>query len=223
MLIARPPHYGSAVKFSASARVEPGDVLLLTSLSDMREWVHLQRCYPLATVVAAYSDPRLALGMGLQSKGCCVISIVDDAPLMPQLRGALCDSTTASERVVAWVSAVRGIRRARLWWVREALEMALLPSSRTKIQGPRRATAVGLTARAWRRVGVGLRSVLAVQRSPRTPVAHVAEQLGLHDGASLSRQIYSAFGHRPTEVRQRLGFAWLLSPVLGVPHNSAGE
>lgn len=65
-------------------------------------------------------------------------------------------------------------------------------------------------ASEWFRLGKALHAAMELQRQDASPVTRVAYRLGYHDGSSLSRQLHGVFGRRPTFVRPRLGWLWLL-------------
>ncbi len=62
----------------------------------------------------------------------------------------------------------------------------------------------------WFRLAQALNGAMALQRAHKTSVSHVAHGLGYHDASSLSRQLNTVFGHRPSFIRPRLGWPWLL-------------
>ena len=78
----------------------------------------------------------------------------------------------------------------------------------------RRLTLQGLPVPShWLQVGRLLRVATRLQNSDAT-VASVAFEHGYPDGFSLSNQMERLVGHRPTEVRRRLGWEWLVEAWL---------
>lgn len=78
----------------------------------------------------------------------------------------------------------------------------------------RRLTQQGLPVPShWLQVGRLLRVAIRLQNSDAT-VSSVAFELGYPDGFSLSNQMERLLGHRPTEVRRRLGWEWLIEAWL---------
>jgi len=78
----------------------------------------------------------------------------------------------------------------------------------------RRLTAGGLPVPShWLQMGRLLRVAFRLQNSEAT-VSSVAYQLGYPDGFSLSNQMERLIGYRPTEVRGRLGWEWLVESWL---------
>ncbi len=61
----------------------------------------------------------------------------------------------------------------------------------------------------WLQVGRLLRVILRLQNSHET-VSSIAFECGYPDGFSVSNQMERLLGHRPTEVRERLGWEWIL-------------
>lgn len=61
----------------------------------------------------------------------------------------------------------------------------------------------------WLQVGRLLRVILRLQNSSET-VASVAFEFGYPDGFAVSNQMERLLGYRPTEVRERLGWEWIL-------------
>lgn len=80
------------------------------------------------------------------------------------------------------------------------------------IDPPRMRNQLGrVSPSAWYWLGKGIRTALALQKNPDNSVAYIAYTvLGFHDGASLSRHLTRVFGVRPSFVRPRLGWYWLL-------------
>jgi AraC-like DNA-binding protein len=65
----------------------------------------------------------------------------------------------------------------------------------------------------WLQVGRLLRVAVRLQNSDAT-VSSVAFEHGYPDGFSLSNQMERLIGHRPSEVRRRLGWEWLVEAWL---------
>lgn len=65
----------------------------------------------------------------------------------------------------------------------------------------------------WLQMGRLLRVAIRLQNSDAT-VSSVAFEHGYPDGFSLSNQMERLIGHRPTEVRRRLGWEWLVEAWL---------
>jgi AraC-like DNA-binding protein len=65
----------------------------------------------------------------------------------------------------------------------------------------------------WLQIGRLLRVAIRLQNSEAT-VSSVAFEHGYPDGFSLSNQMERLTGHRPTEVRRRLGWEWLVESWL---------
>lgn len=78
----------------------------------------------------------------------------------------------------------------------------------------RRLTIRGLPVPShWLQVGRLLRVAIRLQNTDAT-VASVAFEHGYPDGFSLSNQMERLLGHRPSDVRQRLGWEWLVESWL---------
>jgi len=78
----------------------------------------------------------------------------------------------------------------------------------------RRLTLEGLPVPShWLQLGRLLRVAVRLQNSEVT-VSSVAFELGYPDGFSLSNQMERLTGHRPSEVRRRLGWEWLVEAWL---------
>jgi len=91
----------------------------------------------------------------------------------------------------------------------------------------RRLTLQGLPVPShWLQMGRLLRAALRLQNSDAT-VSSVAFEHGYPDGFSLSNQMERLIGHRPSEVRRRLGWEWLVEAWLrreaGLGRLSAGS
>jgi AraC-like DNA-binding protein len=65
----------------------------------------------------------------------------------------------------------------------------------------------------WLQMGRLLRVAVRLQNSEAT-VSSVAFEHGYPDGFSLSNQMERLMGHRPSEVRRRLGWEWLVESWL---------
>lgn len=59
-------------------------------------------------------------------------------------------------------------------------------------------------------LGRGIRAALLLQREPDVDLIKAAYVLGFHDGSGLSRHLVRVFGERPSFLRWRLSWEWLL-------------
>jgi AraC-like DNA-binding protein len=86
----------------------------------------------------------------------------------------------------------------------------------------RRLTTRGLPVPShWLQMGRLLRVATRLQNSDAT-ISSVAFEHGYPDGFALSNQMERLLGHRPSEVRQRLGWEWLVEAWLRQEAESGG-
>lgn len=73
----------------------------------------------------------------------------------------------------------------------------------------------------WLQLGRLLRVILRLQNSNES-VSSIAVDLGYPDGFAVSNQMARLLGYRPTEVRERLGWEWILETWLKREAESGG-
>lgn len=67
-----------------------------------------------------------------------------------------------------------------------------------------------MTRRSWHMLGRGIKAALLLQREPDISLIEAAHALKFHDGSGLSRHFKRVFGRRPSFLRWRLSWEWLL-------------
>ncbi len=134
----------------------------------------------------------------------------DGTPILSDLRSAIWDDTTLHDDLFQWMRAHASLP---LPIIATAMELV-----RAGYHDPSRIALPDFAAGAWRApprdwmgLGRGLRAARAVQLTPNVNIARIANGIGLHDGASLSRLLLRCFGHRPTFIRPRPSWEWLIA------------
>lgn len=147
--------------------------------------------------------------------------ITEGEPWEPTLRRVLTRPVDLAGDVMEWL-ALRGVEipvRARalveaiVRGVLQGEELGRVPQAHDEAETTARAIfrAAGLPPPSeWYRVARALRAVLAVQAIPRRSLLEVAHDLGYADHSALSQQFRRCFDLRPGEVRETVGWEWVL-------------
>ena len=163
-----------------------------------------------------------ALELGRQTAALGVRAVVFDGDPLPEaLRRQMTDPTDLGEEMVEWLRT-RGVRLTpevaeilREIFGRAAgcadLGDLLGRIGRSPRTARRHFQRLGLPAPGlWLNVARALRAALRLQREQQTPLLTIATELGYTDQPALSRRMVQLFGLRPSEIRRRLGWEWLV-------------
>lgn len=225
--ILEPPHYREVPARAKRSRSDCGVVALVRvagedvrparlphTLDFLRRWGQAHtRIPPVCTIptLEGLSPPECHYLFRLLPTAAVVVAPTCDIHM---LRSVLTDPRLVPERIRAWLRThVSGSTP----WQSQAIELvqaglaappdAPLPAwvgpvSWSSTEGP--------SPNRWYRLGKAVRAALKIQRRTDLTVSEAAFALGYHDGSSLSRQLHEVFGRRPSFIRPRLGWWWLL-------------
>lgn len=208
----------------------PGAVFVVESEapgSDWRileEWVpRLRAAFPAVPVVLrvpATADPD-AIHLAGRAAALRIRAVLVKGELPARvLRRTMCDPPDLAADVIEWLDHRRVLLTARVsLLIREMFRRA--PPPRTVGDLLDSVGQHARTVRSWfREAGLppphdwlatasALRAALRLQREEE-PLLEVALRSGYSDHSALSRQMYRLFGARPGEVRETVGWEWLM-------------
>jgi hypothetical protein len=136
----------------------------------------------------------------------------DGTPSLSDLKSAIWDDTTLHDDLFRWLRAHASVPLPIIATAMEIVWAGYRDPSRIALPDIHAgAWRVPPLPRDWMGLGRGLRAARAIQLTPNVNIARIANGIGLHDGASLSRLLLRSFGHRPTFIRPRLSWEWLIA------------
>lgn len=213
-------------------RLAPGTLFLLEVGRPDAAWPILQRAVPrlrqtfrgIPLVLWLPEDGRVAeLAQLSRRVGHLGVraELMKFEPVASTLRAVLTNPMGLERDVVEWLS-MRGVRLTPdLAYLLEQVFL-LAPQYRTlagiltALRVPASSVGAKFSKRrlpppsTWLHLAHALHAALRLQAEPRESVFRVALELGYSDHSALSRQLIRNFRMRPSEIRETLGWEWLL-------------
>jgi hypothetical protein len=237
------PPYGVATSLRDAAGLDemapPGRLLVYesgagetsASLREAAASVYYLNARSPRVLVAGAKDVAPAVWAGMKDAGfrCGIMSLLPD---MDALRAALCNSADVEIDLLRWL--VRAGIAIKPHVLDHFVEMLTGPASegagdvdvtprRSRRTRSRHFAAEGLAApRNWQSTFRWLRMAMAAQRDPRLTEAEIVERNSLYDDSDLRRVFHVWFGCTVTDVRNRLGWEWLLWAAIERKQLTAG-